>query len=51
MAAERPAQVSCPSVPDRLAQGVSEAGRPAQPVQPGGQSQEERCNLIQPARF
>lgn len=30
--AEGPAQVSSPAVPDKLAQGVSEAGRSAQPV-------------------
>lgn len=32
MVAEGPAQVSSPAVPDKLAQGVSEAGRSAQPV-------------------
>lgn len=51
MAAEGPAQVSLPAVPGKLAQGVSEAGRPAQPVQPGGQAQEQRFNLTQPTRF
>lgn len=32
MAAEGPAQLSSPAVPDKLAQGVSEVGRSAQPV-------------------
>lgn len=32
MVAEGPTQVPSPVVPDKVAQGVSEAGRPAPPV-------------------
>lgn len=38
MAAEGPPQVSSAAVPVPLAPGVSAAGRPTQPVQPGGRA-------------